>query len=173
MHGKRFDALTKTWGRTAGTSRRGVLALLGAFTFGLGREPHQAVVAQEVGAERISCRGRCAEGQVCKHGACLDRCATPGTCSGGGSGGPPPCGPAGANCACVATRTGAGFCLAASKSTPEGNGCISKGCQRNRDCAKGQVCAHVSGCCPNKARICAIPCPEAVPEVSQAGAFGG
>ena len=106
------------------------------------------------------CQGRCAQGQRCKHGACVDRCTKPGTCSDGGSGGgPPTCGPEGANCACVKLGSGGGYCLAASESTSDGNGCISPGCQHTRDCPTGQVCARVPGCCPDKPRICAIPCP--------------
>ncbi len=76
MHGNRFDALTKTWGMTRGTdgaSRRGVLALLTAFAVGGRCAPQQeAVAAQEVGAERVGCRGRCGQGETCVHGACLD-----------------------------------------------------------------------------------------------------
>jgi hypothetical protein len=172
MLGNRFDALTKTWGRTRGTdgtSRRGVLSLMAGLALGGTRALHREAVAQEVGAERISCHGRCGQGETCVHGACVNRCRNPGTCSGGDSGGPPTCGPAGANCACVALRSGVGYCLSASKR----DGCTSKGCRRNRNCPKGQVCAHVPGCCPNKPRICAIPCPAAAPEARQAGAFGG
>src|SRR5215218_4315630 len=80
MDGNRFDALTTAWGRmrgTDGTSRRGVLSLLTALVVG-GKGALHPALAQEVGVERISCHGRCAQGQVCKHGACLDRCGTPG-----------------------------------------------------------------------------------------------
>ena len=163
MHGNRFDALTTAWGRTrenAGTSRRGVLRLLTALAIGGRRPLQQAAVAQEVGAERFSCHGRCGQGESSEHGACVTRCPNRGTCSNGGGGeGPPTCGPAGANCAYVAVRSGDGYCLSVSKSTPQGNGCISKGCRRNRHCPKGQVCAHGPGCCPDKPRICAVPCP--------------
>lgn len=159
MHGKRFDYLAKTWGLTwgtDGTSRRGVLSLLTAVAIGGRGALREVAVAQEVG-----CLGRCAKGQRCRHGACLDRCNKPGTCTDGGSGGgPPTCGPAGANCACVKLGSGGGYCLAASESTSDGNGCISPGCQHNRDCPTGQVCARVPGCCPDKPRICAIPCPQ-------------
>ena len=168
MDGARFDRLAASWARRH--SRRGALSQLAALAFGSGLgQRHKAVVAQEVGAARISCRGRCDDGQVCKHGACFDRCDAPGTCSGGGQQGPPTCGPAEASCSCVAVRSGAGYCLAASRSTPEGNGCISRGCRGSRDCAKGQVCAQVPGCCPNKPRICAVPCPASAPEVRQVG----
>jgi hypothetical protein len=159
MDGARFDRLAASWAK--GHSRRGVLSLLAALALsgGLGQR-HGAISAQGVDAERGGCQGRCAQGQRCKHGACLDRCSKPGTCSDGGSGGgPPTCGPAGANCACVKLGSGGGYCLAASESTSNGDGCISPGCQHNRDCPTGQVCARVPGCCEDKPRICAIPCP--------------
>jgi hypothetical protein len=159
MDGARFDRLAVTWAHRH--SRRGVLSLLSALALGGFGQGPGAVAAKMAGAAGAGCQGGCAQGQRCKHGACVDRCNNPGTCSGGGSGGgPPACGAAGANCACVATRKGRGFCLAASQSTSENDGCISKGCQRNGDCAKGQVCAHVPGCCVDKPRICAIPCPQ-------------
>jgi len=157
MDGARFDRLAASWARRH--SRRGVLSLLSVLAIGGLGQRQRAVSAQEVGAERISCHGRCGRGETCVHGACVNRCPNPGTCPSDGSGGPPMCGPAGANCACVALRSGIGYCLSASESTPDGNGCISKGCRRNRNCPKGQVCAHVRGCCPGKPRICAIPCP--------------
>jgi hypothetical protein len=157
MDGARFDRLAASWARRP--SRRGVLALLSVLAIsGLGQRPG-AVSAKKVRAERAGCNGRCEEGQVCKHGACLDPVADPGTCT-PDSNGPPPCGAAGGNCAAVALRSGDGYCLAASQSTPEGDGCISKKCRRNGDCAKGQVCADVPGCCEDKRRICAIPCPQ-------------
>ena len=163
MDGARFDRLAAAWARQP--SRRGVLSLLSVLAIGGPGQRNRAVSAQEAGVERVGCRGRCEDGQVCKHGACLDPCATPGTCSGSGDGeGPPACGPAGAECACVALRDGNGYCLAPSKS----DGCNSKGCRRNRDCPNGKVCAHVPGCCPDKPRICAVPCPEAGPTCAEA-----
>ena len=157
MDGDRFDHLTKAVVHHA--SRRGVLRLLAGGLLGgtLGFRGLTAA-AQDVIADRIGCRGRCTPGQECRHGACLDPCPTPGTCT-PGSNGPPPCGPTGANCGCVALRSGDGFCLTASRSTPGGNGCRSKACHKNRDCAVGQVCAVVPGCCQGKNRICAVPCP--------------
>jgi hypothetical protein len=169
MDGARFDRLTADWVRRP--SRRGVLSLLSVLAIGGLEQRPGTVSAQEAGAEKVGCKGQCEAGQVCKHGACLNPVSDPGTCT-SGSEGPPPCGPVGANCAAVALRSGDGYCLAASQSTPDGNGCISKGCRRNGDCAKGQVCAYIPGCCPDKPRLCAIPCPAATPEAHHVGAFG-
>src|SRR5215210_120281 len=158
LDGARFDRLAASWARRR--SRRGVLSLLSVLAIGgLGSGPG-ATSAKKAGAEKVGCNGRCEAGQRCKHGACVDRCTKPGTCTDGGSGGgPPTCGPAGANCACVKLGSKGGYCLAAAESTADGNGCISPACQRNGDCPTGQVCARVPGCCEDKPRICAIPCP--------------
>ena len=193
MEANRFDALAVAV--SEGASRRGVLkgtvgglaALLALVGFGgeeaaagrcerrcrrkypNSRRRRQRCIRHRC---RVGCRGRCAPGQECRHGACLDPFTDPGTCEVPGESGPPPCGPAGANCAGVALRSGAGFCLAAARSTPDGNGCVSRGCRRNRDCPVGQVCAVVPGCCPGKPRLCAVPCPAGATGGARAGRFG-
>jgi hypothetical protein len=161
MDGARFDRLAASWARRH--SRRSVLSLLSALAIdGLG-SGRRAVAAKKADAAGAGCQGRCAQGQRCKHGACLDRCNKPGTCTDGGSGGgPPSCGPAGSECGCVKLGSGGGYCLAPSESSPGEDGCTSPGCQHTRDCPTGQVCARVPGCCPDKPRICAIPCPQEI-----------
>ena len=162
MHGKRFDYLAKTWGLTwgtDGTSRRGVLSLAGPRSAVLGGEgcaPRQVAVARE--------------GRAAWAAALRDSGASTGPASTAATSPAPAPTVAVAGARRRAVRrgpiapvselgSGGGYCLAASESTSDGNGCISPGCQHNRDCPTGQVCARVPGCCPDKPRICAIPCP--------------